>query len=509
MFTLVIQSDQTHRFVEDFESTDKTLVDDPIPDYNYGFSDKIVMRKGGSGAKNPQRLSTTDSNGNVSTVFATFSGGSRYKFFNSLSYDAVTPLDTGRRYAISFDFKTNYVNDAYSFSVSFKSAMDTGNNLEKGPSIGNTSFSSNNYHGCYTFTPTPESWEHGSYEICLDPEKLSSYKQISAAEAAWRYQATMLTFDTPKSGNTSIYFYIDNVTVTEIGGNDEVMTSTFNSRESGKETMSFITFGGEEVTLKNVNVIETSVSLTSGAKGISDILFVRGDEREYSLLTLDNASGKLGFVKDGAFRTLCDSEGVEFTVTASPIPVAAIYDAEKGTVRYVVDGKLAYYTDGTKLENTYGTVLVKGGDSGKVKIGLMTDSNAVSIANMAIKGLESELPRVIGTQTHAYADAVRIVGGIDMLYYSKMGYIVERGESSIEKLSTKVYTTIQAGGETVTAEDLECEYITMLALTGVDSGATFTVTPVAYVDDVKLEGESVTYVVTVSGGAVSVSKATE
>ena len=79
--------------------------------------------------------------------------------------------------------------------------------------------------------------------------------------------------------------------------------------------------------------------------------------------------------------------------------------------------------------------LVKGGDSGKVKIGLMTDSNAVSIADMAVKGLESELPRVIGTQTHAYADAVRIVGGIDMLYYSEMGYIVERGESSIEKLS--------------------------------------------------------------------------
>jgi hypothetical protein len=241
---------------------------------------------------------------------------------------------------------------------------------------------------------------------------------------------------------------------------------------------------------------------------MSDLIMVLGSS-SCSLLTLDNASGTLGFVEDGTFYTLCNDQGEAYTVTATAIPVAVIYDAENGTVRYAVDGKLAYYMDGTECKNTYGTLLADGSNLGTVKIGSMAISDATGVAALNVTGMASELPRVIGTQTHAYENAVRIVGGIDMLYYSKMGYIVERGESSIEKLSAKVYTTIQASGETARAEELECEYITMLALTGVDSGATFTVTPVAYVDDMKLEGESVTYVVTVSGGAVSVSKATE
>ena len=221
------------------------------------------------------------------------------------------------------------------------------------------------------------------------------------------------------------------------------------------------------------------------------------------------------FTKDGVRYDLCDSFGNKYVLGNKAVTVAAIYDNTKGSVRFAVGDNLAYYMDGETAVNTYGTVLVEGGDSGSVKVGAMYEECGITASAVTSAKAKSETPTIIGTQTKYIDLSVRIVSGIDMLYYSGIGYIAENGDNEpVVTNSRYVYSSIEADDKPVSATDIGYNYLSTLVIDELDkdgeiNGKTFTVTPVAYVDDIEIKGEAVTYRVKFVDKVFSIEEVTE
>ena len=515
VFTVIMQADQTHSYLEDFEGT-KTLGGSIAE--NFIYSDKYIYRTGSSGSKSHARKTgVVGADGKTtSTVFYFESGGTRYKLYNSMSYDELTVLDMGRRYTASFDVFTNFA--VSNLWVSLKAGNSSGNNIATGPSTAGTDFTMNDYLCRYNYDTNGTDWTHASYEIYLDPYtqiKLPTTQSITTTvgEAAVKYQAAMLTFESAKKNDTSKYYYIDNIKVIEVDGNDEVTTSAFASRESGEETMSFVYFGGTDLELdEKVTVLEAQVSAT--ANDVDEIFFVSG-EKSYSLLSLDGKTGNLYFTKDGTRYNLCDSYGNEYFVGREAIPVVAVYDSTNGTVRYVVNGYLAYYKDGDAVVNTYGTELAPKSEAQSVKVGCIGADSTMNAPTITTEKAAYDRSEIIGTQTKYIDYSIRIVSGVDMRYYSQIGFIAEYGaKEPVVTKSNIVYGSINANDVTITAEELNVGYLSTFVIKELEkddkiNGKIFTVTPVVYVGEVEIKGEAVTYRVNLENGEFSVSEVTE
>jgi hypothetical protein len=123
--------------------------------------------------------------------------------------------------------------------------------------------------------------------------------------------------------------------------------------------------------------------------------------------------------------------------------------------------------------------------------------------------MNSDAPSIIGTQMSTVNNSVRVLSGIDSLYYSEIGFRAIRGDGTIKEWKTSVvFTSVEALGKTETAESLGCKYISGFIVNGLEeatTGDTFTVTPLVYVGDQAIEGEAVTFTVAVENGEVTVT----
>ena len=505
VFTLIMQADQKHEYFEDFENLTKTLKNsDSI---NAPFASNYLMRTGGYTSGCNATVESVTAGGETSMVFKVTKGGMRYKFYNTMTDDYLTVLDFGRRYNVSFDIYTTCAVSHDGFYSSLKAAAN-GDGVTTGPSIGDTELSTNHYLYRNHITALSDGWQEVKYEIFFDPTQtvnLTNNKTYTLKQVIAEYQAAMLTFDLVAK-SASDYYCIDNIRVTEVGGNEGVTASTFASKESGKETMSFVSFESSALELDDkLTVLEAEVSANDGA---SEIFLVSADNT-YSLLSLDGETGKLFFKKNGVSYVLCNADGEEYVIGGEAVPVAAIYDSAKGTVRYAVDGTLAYYKNGDELVNTYGLELVDKLDKQTVSVGSIGGELAINASKMAYEGAE-----IIGTQTAISESAVRVVAGVDSLYYTQIGFVAKYGDKETVTKTNTVFSSIEADGNTVTAEELGSRFLSTLAINSLDEdegidGKTFTVTPVVNIGEIEIMGETVTYRISVASGELVVSEVTE
>jgi hypothetical protein len=195
--------------------------------------------------------------------------------------------------------------------------------------------------------------------------------------------------------------------------------------------------------------------------------------------------------------------------------VVAILDNTNGSVRYVVNEKLAYCLDGEEAVNTYGTKLEVTELEGNFKLGFIRTNGGANAKNVSTFKVASEAPVTIGTQTRYIDYSLRIVSAVDMLYYSQVGFIAEYGDRSpVTSRTNVVYSSIEANDKTVSAEELGVGYLMTLVINNLDEdseidGKTFSITPVAYVDEVEIKGETVNYRITCQNNEISVSQVTE
>ena len=96
-------------------------------------------------------------------------------------------------------------------------------------------------------------------------------------------------------------------------------------------------------------------------------------------------------------------------------------------------------------------------------------------------------------QTKANEDKfdMRLVGTLgtgaelDLANYTEVGFIVidPKTKRTVTKKSTTVYTSVEANGSVISAEELEATYVFVLTVTNVPAGEKFFVAPYAITAD--------------------------
>ncbi len=449
--------------------------------HEYGFtSESYFWRAGGAEARLKVAVDPDDANNQVMTMVATQTYN-RVKFYNALSHDDLTSADANVTYRISFRAKSNSETGA----MFVYGAMSTSGSTW--------------YGGSKTATVTNAGWTEISYDFTLGTNA------TAASEP-------MFTLNPLVVGPI---FYFDDFRI-------EVLSS------DKKEHVAIITTEGmsfEDPNLGNeisidlddkITVLETTVHNTeAGEKDtVTDIFRVSDGSTTKSLLSMENDTGKLFFEMDGEKYYLHNNSGTTyFNANDGELRVVAIYDDVNGTVRFAVNNLLASYTRDGVISVTDGLHIIDGGLSGETTVRVFRRAGVgeVTFGELSYSVLKADTAEIIGVQKAISSNAVRILAGIDSLYYNKIGFTVELLDENGDAVQTQsvysynsVFTSINVDGVEETAEALGYKYIACLVIYDIDSNGTIRVTPHVTLDGDNA-GASVTYRVQYDG-SLSIEK---
>ena len=175
------------------------------------------------------------------------------------------------------------------------------------------------------------------------------------------------------------------------------------------------------------------------------------------------------------YYTLCDKDGISITLGDKAPVVAVVYDDINGTARYYVNGTFAYIKNGTELAPAVeldstsslkaalesGYALFKGFECDRSFI--KADDYKLSVSNIN----DRDTAEVIGYQESTIENGIRIIAGVDSLYYSNVGFevkIFENGElkKDYDVKDNLVFDSVIADGETITAGSKGYKYLATL-----------------------------------------------
>ena len=400
----------------------------------------------------------------------------RVKFYNALSHDDLTSADANVTYRISFRAK---------------SATDTAIGFNYGAM---STSGATWYGGSKPASVSNAGWPEITYDFTLG----------SNAEKA---SEPMFTINPTTAGQI---YYFDDFRIEVLSSDNKEHVAMI-----ATEGMSFEdpNLGNEEaVDLDGkITVLQTTVhNAVAGEAGtVTDIFRISDGTTQKSLLSMENDTGKLFFEMDGEKYYLHNNSGTTyFTANDGEIPVVAIYDDNNGTVRFAVNGLLASYTKDGVIAVTEGLHVLDGGLSGDttVRVFRRVGVGDVTFGELSATTLQSDTAEIIGVQKAISSDAIRILAGIDSLYYHKLGFTVELLDENgdVAKVQSvysynSVFTSIHVGGVEETAESLGYNYIACLVINDIDSDGTIRVTPHVTVDGDNA-GVSVTYQISLNGG---------
>jgi hypothetical protein len=196
--------------------------------------------------------------------------------------------------------------------------------------------------------------------------------------------------------------------------------------------------------------------------------------------------------------------------------VAILVDDENSTYTLYVNGRLAYYMYNnealpcvnmpmhfmdTTVEFSEDFIRLLEISSLKYADSIL-DVDYINVRSMS-NGMSTEIK---GAQTRVEAGTlgydVRFISGIDSLYAGKVGYEITAEYTGDGAAQTKtddissdvVFSSVKAGEETISAEMLDSEYLSVVSVFDIDSDVTVKFTIKPYVDrgGVKIYGEAYT-----------------
>ena len=200
------------------------------------------------------------------------------------------------------------------------------------------------------------------------------------------------------------------------------------------------------------------------------------------LILADLKSGALAIKLDGEVQSIYGPGANALTVADSAASVAIVYDDASGLARLFVNGALAYVKDGEKLVPVVNLPLGKALSEVTAPkhqsvilyshLGVAFDT-AISAESYGLKINEiktEDTARVIGLQENSITNGVRIIAGIDSLYYTNIGFEIETFEGGISKgiteiLGNTVFDSVVADGKTVKASDHGYRYLAAAVIT--------------------------------------------
>ena len=188
----------------------------------------------------------------------------------------------------------------------------------------------------------------------------------------------------------------------------------------------------------------------------ADVLFVNGD-------------GAL-FVKnnDGTYVALRDREENAILLEENT-DIAIVYNDAKGTARYYVNGDIPTCGDALAVN-----LLVVDKAFTEASYKAVTVITAEGITNKGTHAVDTSNLNFAGFQIHMGDDtSIRILAGLDTLYYDSVGFEItlfsnNNPGKTITEQTGVVFSSIKAGGESVTAAELGYRYLTAIIVNSID-----------------------------------------
>lgn len=407
--------------------------------------------------------------------------GGRLKFYNSMSYKELTEDDIGKTYRYTIKVRAAEGNPADLLSVLAATACVTTSKSEKHYSAVSSVITT----PTVTFikeTASSAELQNGWVTLSLDYTIDASHIPTKIDDATYSYPMFGIYFADTKSG-ASFTYQIDDISVVEIVDGQPVGDATFASHEEANDVRFVSALDG------GVTVMETTVS--SATTG--DVFSIVDGGKTHSLLSVKD--NKLVFDE----YTLCDGKGVAYVLDENEIKVTAIYDDTLGTVRFAIGEKLAFYAAD---KATYNHLVIEGG---------VGDDASFGVSGITATKMNSTTSELIGYQKNLVDDtSVRFLTGVDTLYYSAIGFDIERDGVALQKQSNSpyVFTAVTIGEETEEATEYGYNYMTALVIGDITTGGVIKVTPYVMIGENKISGESSYYKITTNGG-MTLEKTTE
>lgn len=194
----------------------------------------------------------------------------------------------------------------------------------------------------------------------------------------------------------------------------------------------------------------------------------------------DARTGELAAGVNGGYYKLCDKDGNVYTTGASPVKVAAVYNDITGKVRYyiaeapayvLIDGEVKLAVDLDTFTDGFNSVSGAHVDTtvscfaGHSEDEALIDASAYKVSAYTVNDLDTA--ELIGFQENDVSEGIRLVAGVDTLYYSSVGFEVEIYENGAlvkkEDVSGyEVFDSILEGEKTITAADKGYKYLATL-----------------------------------------------
>ena len=193
------------------------------------------------------------------------------------------------------------------------------------------------------------------------------------------------------------------------------------------------------------------------------------------LLYVEGATGEL-YVKstDGTYLPFHDGEGNALALGTEATAIAIVYNDVNGVTRYYVDGMLPYV--GADMTHAY---LLPVYDDAFASMNATKD-DLTTLAGVYVDNVynanASETTEWIGLQVNTNdSTKIRILAGLDMLYYGQVGFEIELYsadalQGSVDSSVNTVFSSIVADGETVTAASKGHRYLTAVQINGIKPG---------------------------------------
>ncbi len=252
-----------------------------------------------------------------------------------------------------------------------------------------------------------------------------------------------------------------------------------------------------------VTVLEATIRNTvPGTSSGTNIFRVRkgtfnGSDFIY-LLNMDNVNGYLYYASGGTTYYLCDEKGNLYSANSATewTTVAVVYDAIAATLRYTVNGRLAYCKTSTSAgapigfadsyavnELAWNSLIAE-----EIRVRLYVNSGTGTLDLASYRAYEidpSATAEIVGAQLSDTGDSIRVIAGVDMLHYGTVGFKAEYFNAEGKQVgdailvdSQKVFTEISGGGSSYRAKDMGYRYLAAVAITDIASAeGSYRITP--------------------------------
>ena len=228
--------------------------------------------------------------------------------------------------------------------------------------------------------------------------------------------------------------------------------------------------------IDNITVLEAKVvyTPTPDSEGTEALISYSKGDAVLDLLYADKATGALKFkTATGDYEALYSKDGSVLSLGTTPVSLAVIYDDIRGTVRYFVNGFVPYYgvEESRVLANDIPVSTEFIDAEGEEKFDILTSSfNELKMYNIH----DSGTAEIVALQENIEdSRSVRLLAGVDMLYYGAVGfetelYIDGQAQNKTSEQSGIVYSSVIADNETVLPSDYGFRYFATLTIEDVD-----------------------------------------